>query len=139
MSNFLVIEWSLYIKVILLVLCSIALLLLILLLVYEIFFRKNFVYKVSYYTTDDPDFVMERKVEVEAIVPADDEVKITKIVLVKERKFASYASVEEAAKMDSYNIKKIEYRSSQAKLVGEYGEQETDKKFTSIFVTKKKQ
>ena len=135
-------------KILLLVLCGVALLLLVLLLVYEIFFKKNFVYKVSYYTTEDKDFAMERKLEVEDIVKVSkvdnetsekEEIKITKIILVKERKFASFENAEVAAKMESYNIKKIEYRSSQAKLVGEYGSEDSKTKFSSIIVTKKKQ
>lgn len=138
--SILAIEWNALVKIALLVMAGIILVLVIILLVYEIFFKKNFVYNVTYYTTDDPEFAIKSNEPKVSIVPVEvneEGFTISKIILTKTVKRADLSEPAVSAKMDSYNVKDIIYKSSQAKIVGEY-EEESDIKFTSIIVSKKK-
>ena len=144
--NLFSIDWSPIVKIALLVMAGIILLLVLILLVYEIFFKKNFVYNVTYYTTEDPEFANRTYEPVKdekfgsniSIVPVatnEEGFTISKIILTKTVK---HEDMTAAAKLNTYNIKDIVYKSSQAKIVGEYETKESDMKFTSIIVTKKK-
>ena len=138
--NLFAIDWSPIVKIALLVMAGVILLLVLILLVYEIFFKKNFVYNVTYYTTEDPEFAnrtyepAKDNISIVPVATNEEGFTISKIILTKTVK---HEDMTAAAKLDTYNIKDIVYKSSQAKIVGEY-EQESEMKFTSIVVSKKK-
>ena len=139
--NLFAIEWSVLTKIALLVLAGIIFVLVVILFVYEVFFRKDFVYKVTYYTTDDPEYAIRTTAPNTSIVTVgknEDGFVISKIILTKTVKHSDLSDPNVSAKMASYNIKDIVYKSSQAKIVGEYESKESDMKFTSVIVTKKK-
>ena len=79
----------------------------------------------------------EPKVSIVPVEVNEEGFTISKIILTKTVKRADLSEPAVSAKMDSYNVKDIIYKSSQAKIVGEY-EEESDIKFTSIIVSKKK-
>lgn len=140
--NLLAIEWSIFVKIALLILAGIIFVLVLILFIYELFFKKNFVYKVTYYTTDDPEYAIRTttapNTSIVTVGKNEEGFVISKIILTKSKKKADLSDPMVSAQMDSYNIKDIVYKSSQAKIVGEYETKESDTKFTSIIVTKKK-
>lgn len=140
--NLLAIEWTIFTKIALLVLAGIIFVLVLILLIYELFFKKNFVYNVTYYTTDDPEYAIRTttapNTSIVTVGKNEEGFVISKIILTKSKKKADLSDPMVSTQMDSYNIKDIVYKSSQAKIVGEYETKESDTKFTSIIVTKKK-
>ena len=107
--NLLAIEWSIFVKIALLILAGIIFILVLILFIYEMFFKKNFVYKVTYYTTDDPEYAIRTttapNTSIVTVGKNEEGFVISKIILTKSKKKADLSDPMVSAQMDSYNIR----------------------------------